>query len=797
MTPTWTILIPTLGERGRSFTALIDRLMPQVDAFAGRVKVLAFWNNGQPGLPEIRQRLVEAVDTDYLSFIDDDDMVPEDFVSSIVAALESRPDYVGFKVRYLADGHDRGEVDHSLRHGTWAEERNPYRLIRDISHINPMRSEVAKVVDFRVVERGQVEDRPWVAQIRDAGSLKTEVYLDRVMYEYRWDRRGSRWKTPDRIRQAGPLARVPVGSPHFEYLDQRPPEQLRLAVIVPTRGRPDNIRKVIAAWDATDAWSCADLILAVDGDDPESIGYQQIIWDRQEVSSYLIDQWQPMVPKLNRAAVAAAETRKYFAIGFAGDDHLPRSIGWAQHYLAALWEMRTGMVYGDDGYQGRKLSTEWAITADVVRELGGMVPAPVDHLYCDNAMMDLFGGADALRYMGDEVQIEHMHPAAGKAASDDQYEKVNSRQQYAGDRRKYEIWKNTQGPSRLGAQIEIIRRLRGEVAPVAPVRPARERTRNVRGSGPRKVERSGPSRFSAPPKSKFPFPPEFRWVVGATPDEIAFTLADFAAGVPADQEIVELGVFQGRTALIMAWGASQGNGAHVTAVDAWDLPGNTYHPPFTDPSTRETAHSNVRNLGYGGRVTLVQGFAHKVAKTWPGSEEFQIEPGKPLGLLFVDDDHSAEGVHAAFEAWVPHLADGAVIAFDDYGHPDWPGVKQAVDELVDKGQVEPVEIYHDRLAVTKLRTVPITAITSEGVQPAPVSTEPGCQHPNCILDHPHAGPAELALPAPTEVQDDLTDKTSAELREIAAGLKIHLKAGSNKSVIIAAIRDARAAQAGR
>src|SRR6185312_7143509 len=222
----------------------------------------------------------------------------------------------------------------------------------------------------------------------------------------------------------------------------------------------------------------------------------------------------------------------------------------------------------------------------------------------------------------------------------------------------------------------------------------------------------------------------------------------------------------------MAWGASQGNGAHVTAVDAWDLPNNSYDPPFIDPSTRETAYSNVRNLGYEERITLVRGFAHATGGAWGQWN------GTKVGLLFVDDDHSAEGVHAAFEAWVPHLAEGAVIAFDDYGHPDWPGVKQAVDELVDNGQVEPVEIYHDRLAVTKLRTEPlvsttvapeITAITSEGVEPAP----------------------------PTEVQDDLTDKTSAELRDIAAEpeLAIRLKPGSNKSVIIAAIRKARAAQA--
>jgi len=784
--PTWTILIPTLGERSVLFERLTDRLMPQVNRHAGRVRVLGYWNNGQPGLPEIRQQLVEAVDTDYLSFIDDDDMVPPDFVHEVMTALESRPDYVGFQVRYYADGQDRGQVDHSLRHGGWAEERNPYRLIRDISHLNPMRSEVAKAADFRVAKRGQVEDRPWVAQIRDAGRLRTEVYLPREMYEYRWDRRGSRWKRPQSIRPTGEGQRLIFRSPWFEWLDQRPPAPdpaKRLAVIVPTRGRPENIRKVIAAWDATDAWAAADLFLATDSDDPEIEGYRQVhAENRERVSISVQDDWTPMVPKLNRWAVAVAESRKYFAIAFAGDDHLPRTPGWAQTYLAELTALGTGMVYGDDGYQGAKLSTEWAVTADVVRELGRMVPAPVDHLYCDNAMMDLFGGAGALKHLP-HVRIEHMHPAAGKAASDDQYAKVNSRVQYNADGSAYQNWKRAR--TGLALDIRQLRELRGEVAPAPLPRHRRERTTAMRGSGPRKVERSGPSRYSAPPKSKFPFPASFRWVVGATPDEIAMTLADFAAAVPADQEIVELGVFQGRTALIMAWGAGQGNGAHVTAVDAWDLPGNTYHPPFTDPSTRHTAYANVENLGYGERVSLVNAFAAGVGGGWQRRD---------VGLLFVDDDHSTEGVRAAFEAWSPHLADGAVIAFDDYGHPDWPGVKQAVDELVDNGQVEALEIFHDRLAVTKLRTEPlvlptvpsdgVVAITSEGVA-VDGETRSSVQEPPPVSADVVDGLAPVA-----GVSDDLEGKSSMELREIAAGLNVRLKPGSNKTVIIAAIRAA-------
>lgn len=489
-----------------------------------------------------------------------------------------------------------------------------------------------------------------------------------------------------------------------------------LAIIVPTRGRPENIRKVISAWDFTNAWDHADLILAVDSDDPEIDNYWDVIAGTRHPETgepllgvHTVTEWMPMVHKLNHAAIAAAESMSYFAVGFAGDDHLPQTIGWAQRYLTVLREMGTGMVYGDDGYQGRKLSTEWAVTSDVVLALGRMVPAPVEHLYCDNAMMDLFNGAGALRHLP-EVRIEHRHPVAGKAETDSQYKRVNHRDQYAKDGNAYQRWRS----SEMAADISAVRALRPGAAeftvePVRPVtpRPLTSRTRGV-------VRRSGPTQRKAD-MARFPFSREFKEVRGATPDEIGMTLADFATQVPADQEIVELGVFQGRTALIMAWGAKQGHGAHVTAIDPWDLEGNVYDPPFTEADSRRWAEYRINELGYADRITLVQDFSHVVADGWPNSV------GKRVGLLYVDGDHTKEGARRDIVSWAPHLAPGAVIAVDDYGHPDWPGVGQAVDELVAEGFLEPIEIYHDRLAVTRLASGEkrTTAITAEGVSPSP------------------------------------------------------------------------------
>jgi predicted O-methyltransferase YrrM len=206
--------------------------------------------------------------------------------------------------------------------------------------------------------------------------------------------------------------------------------------------------------------------------------------------------------------------------------------------------------------------------------------------------------------------------------------------------------------------------------------------------------------------SEFGFSEEFRNVRGATPDAIGAALASFAGDVQPEQEIVELGVFQGRTALIMAWGAARGRGAHVTGIDPWDLSGNVYDPPFTDRESREAAAENIARLGYRHRIRLIQGFSHDEAAVWP----YAGEGDKRVGLLFVDGDHTRAGARRDIETWAPHLAPGAVIAIDDYGHPDWPGVGQAVDELVAEGLLTAPMIHFERLAVTGLTAAAVLSM---------------------------------------------------------------------------------------
>lgn len=214
-----------------------------------------------------------------------------------------------------------------------------------------------------------------------------------------------------------------------------------LLMIVPSRGRPQNVAALLDTWGET-ATGAADLLIALDEDDPALPGYEAL---------HVLDRWPARlgVPRwrigkrlrlggtLNE--VAAAYSAAYRMLGFLGDDHRPRTAGWDRRFVEALSELGTGLVYGNDLIQGAALPTAVAMTSDIVQTLGWMVPPGLVHLWIDNAWLELGRRIDQIRYLPDVV-IEHMHPLVGKAPSDAGYEEVNSSARFESDRRAFEDW---------------------------------------------------------------------------------------------------------------------------------------------------------------------------------------------------------------------------------------------------------------------------------------------------------------------------------------------------------------------
>jgi predicted O-methyltransferase YrrM len=91
-----------------------------------------------------------------------------------------------------------------------------------------------------------------------------------------------------------------------------------------------------------------------------------------------------------------------------------------------------------------------------------------------------------------------------------------------------------------------------------------------------------------------------------------------------------------------------------------------------DPVARPEREAYLRLAGpqVASRITLVDA---------PGEQAAQSQG--PVDLLYIDSAHDRESVIAEYRAWRPRLAPGAVVAFDDYDHEDFPGIREAVAEL--------------------------------------------------------------------------------------------------------------------
>jgi len=53
----------------------------------------------------------------------------------------------------------------------------------------------------------------------------------------------------------------------------------------------------------------------------------------------------------------------------------------------------------------------------------------------------------------------------------------------------------------------------------------------------------------------------------------------------------------------------------------------------------------------------------------------------PIELLYIDGDHDRKAVIEDFSAWQTVLSPTALVVFDDFTHPEYPGVREAVRDL--------------------------------------------------------------------------------------------------------------------
>lgn len=196
----------------------------------------------------------------------------------------------------------------------------------------------------------------------------------------------------------------------------------KLALVVPSRGRPENIERLWTAIRDTSNTRCTELHVVVDNDDPKLLAYVDLSARYQTFELIIQGTQNRLGPILNQHAVYIADGRngqRPTHLGFMGDDHLPKTSLWDEKLVWSL-KGRPGVAYGNDLFQGANLPTAAVLSADIVRHLRYISPPPLLHLFIDNFWKQLGTDLDNLQYREDVI-IEHLHPVAGKAAVDAGY----------------------------------------------------------------------------------------------------------------------------------------------------------------------------------------------------------------------------------------------------------------------------------------------------------------------------------------------------------------------------------------
>lgn len=146
---------------------------------------------------------------------------------------------------------------------------------------------------------------------------------------------------------------------------------------------------------------------------------------------------------------------------------------------------------------------------------------------------------------------------------------------------------------------------------------------------------------------------------------------------------LEIGSWYGRSTVVIGQ-EIQKCGGQLFCIDTWNqegwketarkLPKNRQH--FQWEKSGGNAYlifwQNIEKHGLAQTVHPIIGRSSDIRKKWDA----------PLQFIFVDGCHYYEFVKND-ALWKEFLVKDGIIAFHDYGGNGWPGVKKAVDEMMD------------------------------------------------------------------------------------------------------------------
>lgn len=170
------ILICSIAGREASLNKLLGSIKKQMN---NQVEVLVKKDNQEISVGAKRNILLKKARGEYICFVDDDDMISDDYVSKILKALKSGPDCCSLEGRRIQQRKGgQQSFFHSLTYSSWYKRNGVY--YRSPNHLNTVRRSLALQVKF--LDKNTGEDHDYSKRLLPL--LKTEKPVKGVIYYY-------------------------------------------------------------------------------------------------------------------------------------------------------------------------------------------------------------------------------------------------------------------------------------------------------------------------------------------------------------------------------------------------------------------------------------------------------------------------------------------------------------------------------------------------------------------------------------------------------------------------------------
>ena len=181
--------ILTLSGREDYFNRLMHHIKLAANKWAEQLEIVVAKDNREASVGTKRNQVLDQANGKFVCFIDDDDMISANYFDDVMNTIiknKGEMDVIGFNGVYYINEKPYMIFKHSSKfndHRTM--ENNTIVQYRKCNHLNPIKTKIARQVRYSEVSYG--EDSDYSTRLYQSGLLKTETYLDTVLYHYLYD----------------------------------------------------------------------------------------------------------------------------------------------------------------------------------------------------------------------------------------------------------------------------------------------------------------------------------------------------------------------------------------------------------------------------------------------------------------------------------------------------------------------------------------------------------------------------------------------------------------------------------